>query len=68
MTNVTLLVIEGKKTERPSFAAQLQKKGFSVVVVSNGIEALARLQEVGPDLVVVNAASLGSTGVRIVQS
>ncbi len=66
--NATLLIIEGKKAERPSFAALLQKKGFSVITVANGSEALARLEEVGPDLVVVNAASLGSTGVRICQS
>jgi len=68
MTNATVLIVEGKKAERPSFAGQLQKKGFVVVAVPNGTEALARLSELGPDLVVVNAASLGSTGVRICQS
>jgi DNA-binding response OmpR family regulator len=68
MTSATVLIVEGKKNERPSFAAQLQKKGFSVVSVPNGVEALARLNELGPDVVVVNAASLGSTGVRICQS
>ncbi len=68
MTNATVLIVEGKKAERPSFAGQLQKKGFVVVAVPSGTEALARLTEVGPDLVVVNAASLGSTGVRICQS
>lgn len=68
MTDATVLIVEGKKAERPSFAGQLQKKGFVVVAVPNGTEALARLSELGPDLVVVNAASLGSTGVRICQS
>jgi DNA-binding response OmpR family regulator len=68
MTNATILIVEGKKSERPSFAPQLQKKGFNVVSVPNGTEALARLGELGPDLVVVNAASIGSTGVRICQS
>ncbi|MCX6066183.1 MAG: response regulator transcription factor [Chloroflexi bacterium] len=68
MTNASVLIIEGKKAERPAFASLLQKKGFVVTVVANGTEALARLVESGPDLVVVNAASLGSTGVRICQS
>jgi DNA-binding response OmpR family regulator len=68
MTSASILIIEGKKAERPIFAAQLQKKDFVVTSVSNGSEALARLVEIGPDLVVVNAASLGSTGVRICQS
>ncbi len=68
MTGVSILIIEGKKAERPVFAAQLQKKDFVVTSVTNGGEALARLFEVGPDIVVVNAASFGSTGVRICQS
>lgn len=68
MSNANVLIIEGKKADRPSFASQLQKKGFAVTAVPNGSEALARLDEVGPDIIVVNAATLGSTGVRICQS
>ena len=68
MTNANVLIIEGKKADRPSFASQLQKKGFAVTVVANGSDALLRLDEAGPDIMVVNAASLGSTGVRICQS
>ncbi len=68
MPGATILIIEGKKSEKPNFAAQLQKKGFAVFSALNGSEALERLDEVGPDVVVVNAASLGSTGVRICQS
>ncbi len=68
MNSATILLVEGKKSEQPSFAAQLQKKGFTVFVVPNGSQALSRLEEVSPDLLIVNAASLGSSGVRIVQS
>jgi DNA-binding response OmpR family regulator len=68
MTNANILIVEGKKADRPSFASQLQKKGFNVTVSANGSEALGRLIEAGPDIIVVNAASLGSTGVRICQS
>lgn len=68
MKDATIFVIEGKKAERPIFSAQLQKKGFQVFTAQNGSEALKRLDETAPDLVVVNAASLGSTGVRICQS
>lgn len=66
--NATVLIVEGKKAEKPLFSAALQKKGFSVSLSANGSDAVSRLLEVGPDLIVVNAASLGSTGVRIVQS
>jgi len=68
MKDATIFIIEGKKAERPVFAAQLQKKGFLVFAAQNGSEALKRLDEAAPELVVVNAASLGSTGVRICQS
>lgn len=68
MKNATLLVIEGRHAEIPSFASDLQKKGFDVHTVLNGSEALARLKEVSPSLVVINAASIRSTGLRICQS
>ena len=68
MDNATILVIEGKHSDHPAFVPALRKKDFDVELVSSGIEALARLSTVTPDLIVVNAASLRSTGVRICQS
>ena len=68
MSTATILFIEGKYADSPSFAPSLQKKGFQVEVVHNGSEALSHLPMTDPDLVVVNAASLRSTGVRICQS
>jgi DNA-binding response OmpR family regulator len=68
MKTTTLLVIEAKHAEIPSFALDLQKKGFDVHIALNGSKAVARLKEVSPSLVVVNAASLRSTGIRICQS
>ena len=68
MKNATLLVIEGRHAEIPSFAADLQKKGFDVHIAQNGSQAVTLLKEVSPSLVVINAASLRSTGLRICQS
>jgi len=62
------LVIEGKRADQPVFAAQLQKKGFEVVTAKNGVDAQARLADSNPDLVVLNTASLGTSGVRIIHS
>jgi DNA-binding response OmpR family regulator len=66
--STTLLIIEARHAEIPSFAPDLQKKGFDVRIAQNGGTALARLKDVNPSLVVVNAASLRSTGLRICQS
>jgi DNA-binding response OmpR family regulator len=68
MKTTTILVIEAKHAEIPSFALDLQKKGFDVHIAQNGSRAVSLLKEVSPSLVVVNAASLRSTGLRICQS
>jgi DNA-binding response OmpR family regulator len=65
MKKDTLLVIEGRHAEIPSFAADLQKKGFDVVSFNNGSQAVAKLKQLNPSIVVINAASLRSTGIRI---
>ena len=69
MNDSILLVIEGKRADHPAFVPSLRKKGFSVESASNGSESLARLANgFIPDVVVVNAASLRTSGKRICQS
>ena len=65
MKKATLLLIEGRHAEIPSFAADLQKKGFDIVSAQNGSEAVSQLKQTNPSLVIVNAPSLRSTGIRI---
>lgn len=62
-----ILWIEGKRADSPSFIPVLRKKDFLIEPVSTGSSALARMLEFDPDLVVVNAASLGTSGKRICQ-
>jgi DNA-binding response OmpR family regulator len=69
MNDVTLLLIEGNHADHPTFTPALRKKGFVVELASSGSEALARLADgFAPELVVVNAATLRSSGKRICQS
>src|ERR1044071_8399192 len=68
MKKDTLLVIEGRHAEIPSFAGDLQKKGFDVVSFQNGSQAVSKVKQLTPSLVVLNAASLRSTGIRICHS
>ena len=60
-----LLWIEGKRAERPSFVPSLRKKDYLVEEVPTGSAALEHLLEFDPDLVVVNASSLRTSGKRI---
>jgi DNA-binding response OmpR family regulator len=64
----SILLIEGKRAEHPSFSAGLTKKGFQVASVPNGSAALTRLAEGLPHLVIVDAASMRTSGKRICQS
>jgi DNA-binding response OmpR family regulator len=63
-----ILLIEGKRAERPSFFMGLTRKGFHVESVSSGSNALDRLSEKLPHLVLVDAASMRTSGKRICQS
>jgi len=60
-----ILWVEGKRTDNTSFVPSLQKKEYTVEIMPTGNAAMARLVELDPDLVVVNAASLRSSGKRI---
>ena len=63
--DATVLIIEGKHADCPSFTIPLQKKGFDLRVAKSGSQALAQLKEADPDILVVNAASMRSSGIRI---
>jgi DNA-binding response OmpR family regulator len=63
-----ILLIEGKRADHPSFLAGLTKKGFRVDSVPNGTAALAFMEKSLPDLVLVDAASMRTSGLRICQS
>jgi len=60
-----ILWIEGKRAESPQFVSGVRKAGFQVEMVSSGKDALERLPAVDPDLVVLNAASMRTSGRRI---
>ncbi|HEY5730044.1 MAG TPA: response regulator transcription factor, partial [Anaerolineales bacterium] len=68
MKQATILVIEGRHAEIPSFATDLQKKGFDIRSYKNGSQAVSKIKQTSPSLVVINAASLRSTGIRICNS
>jgi len=63
-----ILWVEGKRVEGPPLAPGLRKKSYIVETVSTGSEALALLPGFDPDLIVVNAASMRTSGKRICSS
>jgi len=63
-----ILWIEGNRIEGPSFIPTLRKKGYIVEVAGTGSEALSLLAISEPDLIVIHAASMRSSGKRICRS
>ncbi len=63
-----ILLIEGKRADHPSFSIGLRHKGYDIETVPTGSAALNCLEAVDPDLVVIDAASLRTSGKRICQA
>ncbi|MCX8063261.1 MAG: response regulator transcription factor, partial [Anaerolineales bacterium] len=63
-----ILWIEGKRATRQGFVGQLESRGYEVHLVDSGKAAIQTLDTLDPDLVIVDAVSLRSSGKRICRS
>lgn len=57
-----------RRVDMPSFVPELESKGYKVTFVNTGKEALLKLTKRKPDVMVVDAASMRTTGSRICKS
>lgn len=64
----TILCIEGNYSGSPAFRATLEKKGYQVLREYTGKDAINNLGKNTPNVVVVNAPSMRTTGIRICKS
>lgn len=62
---LSVLLIEGKRRLKNNFAQELSDKGFDVTTVTSGPTALETIPELMPNVVVINAMSLRTNGLRI---
>jgi DNA-binding response OmpR family regulator len=67
-SKASILLIEGKRADRPSFFQGLTRKGYHVETAASGNAAIARLADGMPQMVLVDAASMRTSGRRICQS
>lgn len=63
-----ILWVAGKRADSPSFIPGLRRKGYSIEVVATGNDALERLDGLQPHVVVINTASMRTSGKRICRS
>lgn len=66
--NAKILWVEGKRAGNMTFIPKLRKKGYRIETVQTGKAAVSRVRAIDPDLVIVDAASLRTSGTRICRS
>lgn len=66
--SLVILSVEGSRGDHNSFTEDLRQKGYQVAKASSGSGGLDLLDEIHPNIVVIDAASLRTSGVRICQS
>jgi DNA-binding response OmpR family regulator len=65
MTSGDILLIESRRPSAPSFLSALEKKGFSVNVNHSVDKAIESANKDRPDLVILDAASMRTSGTRM---
>jgi DNA-binding response OmpR family regulator len=65
MANAKVLLLESERANAPAYAPALEKRGYSLTIERTAKSALRRSQHLDPDIVVLNAASLKTSGARI---
>lgn len=68
MTVTLILLIESDRANAPSFAPALEKKGYNVITRHQVTTALSAAAEHKPDLVILDAASMKTSGTRMSRS
>jgi DNA-binding response OmpR family regulator len=65
MANANVLLLESERMNAPSFQPALEKRGYTVTVQHSAAAAIKSVHSQHPDVVVLDAASLKTSGARI---
>jgi DNA-binding response OmpR family regulator len=65
MTGAPVLLVESDKASAPSFAPALEKRGYDLTVAHSTSEAMTKVNGSAPAVIVVDAASLKTSGTRM---
>ena len=68
MTIQKILIVDDSKTELHHLSELLRKRGYSVRTAENGEEAMRRLGEDKPDLILMDVVMPGQNGFQLTRS
>ncbi len=63
-----ILLVDDSKTELHHLGGALQKLGYLVLTAENGVEAMKRLNEVKPDLILMDVVMPGQNGFQLTRA
>ena len=63
-----ILVVDDSATERHNLSEMLSKSGYQVVTLESGDEAVAKTQEIMPDLILMDVVMPGLNGFQATRS
>lgn len=63
----TVLVVEDQRTQREMMAATLTQEGLQVITAADGREALQKLREIRPDIVVLDVVMPNMNGYELLR-
>ncbi|MFW6296478.1 MAG: response regulator [Halothece sp.] len=64
---ITILVAEDSQTQRHMIADMLKKKQYSVVTANNGKDALEKISQVSPDLIITDVIMPEMNGYEVLR-
>lgn len=68
MTIANILLVDDSKTELHHLSDLLTKRGYAVRTAENGVEALRRLEEAKPDLILMDVVMPGQNGFQLTRA
>ena len=68
MTIHNILLVDDSKTELHALSEMLTKRGYSVRTAENGEEAMKRLAEAKPDLILMDVVMPGQNGFQLTRA
>lgn len=63
-----ILLVDDSKTELHHLGSVLQKLGYLVLTAENGVEAMKRLNEIKPDLILMDVVMPGQNGFQLTRA
>ena len=68
MPSTRILVVDDSMTERHILTAMLEKNGYQVFTAESGVDAISKVDELRPDLILMDVVMPGTSGFQVTRT